>query len=188
MAVEEMTESECLDVLGRSRLGRLGCARDNQPYVVPIYFVQQGPYLYAFTTLGQKVEWMRSNPLVCVELDEVEGDERWTSVVIFGRYEELPETPGEEQQRLQEQLQERLHAREPGRRAERPAGSPEEQERLHAIGLLNKYARWWEPGSAASRLRNPGGAVKPVFYRIRIDRITGRRATPTPGGDPAGLA
>jgi nitroimidazol reductase NimA-like FMN-containing flavoprotein (pyridoxamine 5'-phosphate oxidase superfamily) len=185
MSIEQLTEGECLAVLGRSRLGRLGCARDNQPYVVPIHFVQEGPYLYGFTTPGQKVEWMRSNPLVCVELDEVEGSERWLSVVIFGRYEELPETREEEQQRLQEQPRERLHAREIEQRAEPLGGSPEERERLHAIQLLNRYAQWWEPGSAASRLRNPAGAVKPVFYRIHIDHITGRRATPTPGSGPA---
>jgi uncharacterized protein len=185
MFVEEMTKGECFGVLGRSRLGRLGCARDNQPYVVPIYFVYQEPYLYGFTTPGQKVEWMRSNPLVCVELDEVEGNECWMSIVIFGHYEELPETAEDEQQRLQEQLRDRLQARELGRPAAPSTDSPEEQERLHAIKLLNKYAQWWEPGSASARIRNPGGAVKPVFYRIRIDRITGHRATPTPGGSAA---
>jgi uncharacterized protein len=185
MSVEEMTTGECFDLLGRSRLGRLGCARDNQPYVVPIYFVYQQPYLYGFTTPGQKVEWMRSNPLVCIELDEVEGNECWMSVVIFGRYEELPENPEAEQRRLQEQLRDRLHAREPGRRAAPATASPEERERLHAIKLLNNYAQWWELGCASSRIRNPGGAVKPVFYRIRIERITGRRAAPTPGGSPA---
>ena len=28
-------------------------------------------YLYSFSTVGQKIEWMRANPNVCVETDEV---------------------------------------------------------------------------------------------------------------------
>jgi nitroimidazol reductase NimA-like FMN-containing flavoprotein (pyridoxamine 5'-phosphate oxidase superfamily) len=36
---------------------------------------------------------MRANPLVCVQLDEVESPQRWKSVVAYGRYEELPDTP-----------------------------------------------------------------------------------------------
>ena len=84
MVVQEMMKNDCLDALARASLGRLACARDNQPYVVPIYFVYEEPYLYGFTTLGQKIEWMRSNPLVCVELDEVESYEQWMSILVFG--------------------------------------------------------------------------------------------------------
>src|SRR5262245_26666519 len=63
MIIREMTEDECRDVLARMNFGRLACARDNQPYVVPIYFSYHGGYLYGFSTMGQKIEWMRSNPL-----------------------------------------------------------------------------------------------------------------------------
>ena len=75
MVIQEMTRDDCLNALARARLGRLACTHENQPYVVPIYFVYEEPYLYGFTTPGLKVEWMRSNPLVCVELDAVEDPE-----------------------------------------------------------------------------------------------------------------
>jgi nitroimidazol reductase NimA-like FMN-containing flavoprotein (pyridoxamine 5'-phosphate oxidase superfamily) len=175
MVIQEMTKSECLSALARARLGRLACAHENQPYVVPIYFLYEEPYLYGFTTPGLKVEWMRSNPLVCVELDDVDEQDQWTSVVVFGRYEELPDTP--------EGGQARQHAHRPGRRTGPPAwGDFSAQERLHAHGLLRRHAGWWEPGCASRTQRNPPGLVTPVFYRIRIDRITGRRATPSPSG------
>jgi uncharacterized protein len=172
MLVQDLTKTECHRILACTRLGRLACARENQPYVVPICFVYDEPYLYGFTTLGQKVEWMRSNPLVCVELDEVEGSDHWTSIVIFGQYEELPDTP--------EWEQERLHAHEPWRRTARPTwtSSPEQ---LHAYALFQKHAEWWEPGCASYTHRNPEQPLIPVFYRIRIDHITGRRATPSSG-------
>lgn len=183
MIVEQMTESECFQVLNRSRIGHLGCARDNQPYVVPIYFVCGERHLYAFTTPGQKVEWMRSNPLVCVQVDDVTDSTRWMSIVLFGRYEELVENPEEEQQRLGEQLIERLRTRVPGQQAPAPLpGSPEHQARLRAHSLLQQHPEWWEPGFASAELRDSQGAVQPVFYRICIDHITGRRAIPATSG------
>jgi len=168
-----MTKNECLHILACTRLGRLACVRENQPYIVPIYFVYDEHYLYSFTTLGQKVEWMRSNPLVCVELDEVKGSDHWTSVVIFGQYEELPNIP--------EREPERLPTHEPRRRTARSSrtSSPEQ---LHAFALFQKHAEWWDPASASFAHRNPEQTMAPVFYRIRIDRITGRRATPSSSG------
>ncbi len=180
MFIQEMSESDCFDALPRVRLGRLACAHDNQPYVVPIYFAYEGPYLYGFTTLGLKVEWMRSNPLVCVELDEVESSDQWTSIVIFGRYEELPELPDTP---VWAQYQRGPH--EPAQPMVGPtpvSATPGRQARLHAHELLQRHAEWWEPGCASRTHHNPDQPLPLVFYRIRIDRITGRRATRSPGG------
>jgi nitroimidazol reductase NimA-like FMN-containing flavoprotein (pyridoxamine 5'-phosphate oxidase superfamily) len=149
MFIREMTEAECLDILSRTRLGRLACAHDNQPYVVPIYFKYEQPCLYAFTTPGQKVEWMRSNPLVCLEVDDVQDSKNWASIVVFGRFEELKDLPAWK-------------------------GSS-----LHTLELLNKNADWWEPGYGSSRLHHQAQPVTPLFFRIHIDQISGRRASHT---------
>ena len=116
MIVKEMTRQECLDVLSVSRLGRLACVRDNQPYLVPIHCVFADNNLYSFPMLGQKIEWMRMNPHVCVQIDQFSQTREWRSVVAFGRYEELADSP---------QWQ---------------------RERLHAWSLLQTQANWWEPG------------------------------------------
>ena len=39
--------------------------------VVPVNFAFDSKYIYGFTTLGQRVESMRLNPLVCFEVDEL---------------------------------------------------------------------------------------------------------------------
>ena len=78
MIIREMTRQTSLDLLARTHLGRLACAQANQPYVVPIFFAYHQDSLYCSSTLGQKTEWMRENPLVAVEVDElvaVEVDE-----------------------------------------------------------------------------------------------------------------
>lgn len=91
MVIHPMTDEECVALLGRVPLARLACARADQPYVVPVSFSfdAEERCLYIFSTVGQKIDWMRDNPKVCVEVDEVTDNNRWVTVVIFGRFDEV---------------------------------------------------------------------------------------------------
>jgi len=147
MFIKELETGECFEALTEKRLGILACARENQPYVVPFHFVYDGQKsLYAFSTLGQKIEWMRANPLVCVEADDINNQFEWTSLVIFGRYEELPET------------------------------SEFEAARNHAYELLSRHAMWWQPAFVAGAHRRQITDDKPIYFRIHIETISGHRA------------
>jgi nitroimidazol reductase NimA-like FMN-containing flavoprotein (pyridoxamine 5'-phosphate oxidase superfamily) len=147
VVIQELTRQASLDFLTRMNLGRLACAQGSQPYVVPFHFVYDHDYLYSFSTVGQKIQWMRANPLVSVEADEIAGSEQWVSVVVTGRYEELPDTP------------------------------EWDGERQLAGDLLQKNAMWWEPGFAKTILHGKERPLDPVFYRIYVAEITGHRAT-----------
>jgi len=92
MRIFEMSQNECIDLLNRASLGRLACSLDNQPYVVPICFVHDPERVYVFSTLGQKIEWMRQNPIVCLQTDEIRDHSNWTSVVLNGTFVELRES------------------------------------------------------------------------------------------------
>ena len=91
MVINEMTKDECGALLASASLGRLGCSLDNQPYVLPIYFVYEPDNVYVFSTSGQKTECMRTNPKVCLEVDEITNQSEWRSVIASGRYQELSE-------------------------------------------------------------------------------------------------
>ncbi len=99
MLIHEMTEDECRAALERVSFGRLACAHKDQPCVLPIYFSYDGKHLYRFGTLGQKIEWMRCNPLVCLEIDERSSIETNGSVErdrhgpILSGQEPRPSTP-----------------------------------------------------------------------------------------------
>ena len=95
MLVHELSATDCLEVLRRSDLGRLACAHNDQPYVVPIHFSFDAGRncLYACSTVGQKIGWMRQNPKVCLEIEEFADKDHWTTVLVFGRYEELDDLP-----------------------------------------------------------------------------------------------
>ena len=120
MKVEELKINECWDVLEKTKMGRLAGSLDGQPYIVPFNFAFDGrKYLYAFSTVGQKIEWMRENPLVCVEVEDIKNQEDWTTLIIFGRYEELPDEP------------------------------EFEDRRIHAHELLSRRPMWWQPAYVA---------------------------------------
>jgi uncharacterized protein len=91
MVIHDLTRPECEALLTRSSLGRLACSRAGQPYIVPISFSfdPEACYLYSFSTLGQKIQWMRLNPRVCVEVEEIVDRYHWTTVLVIGRYEEI---------------------------------------------------------------------------------------------------
>lgn len=146
MRIGEMTPKGCREILAHTSLGRLGCSREDQPYVVPIYFVYEPDHLYGFATDGQKIDWMRTNPKVCVELDEIRNHFQWTSVVLYGRFRELPDLP--------QYAEERDHARK----------------------LLETRALWWQTAFASRRLKSADDFIPPLFYCIEIDSMTGYRA------------
>jgi len=110
MVIEEMTDQECRALLAGANVARLACAHNNQPYIVPVHVDLDGEFLYCYATLGQKIAWMRQNPLVCLEVDELITHGQWASVVVFGHYEELPPTPEFEGLRT---VAERLFERHP---------------------------------------------------------------------------
>jgi hypothetical protein len=56
-----------------------------------------------------------------------------------------------------------------------------EDERFRAYQLLASHSLWWEPGSSAWEARgriDPSKPYIPVYYKIRIDRVTGHECTP----------
>jgi nitroimidazol reductase NimA-like FMN-containing flavoprotein (pyridoxamine 5'-phosphate oxidase superfamily) len=97
MQVHELTPEQCGGILARTSVGHLACAKDGQPYVVPIHFSydDQRHCLFALSSEGQKIAWMRANPKVCVEVSDVADKSHWTTVVVYGRYEEIGDSPSE---------------------------------------------------------------------------------------------
>lgn len=91
MFITDITLEECRSILAGASFGRLGCSYQDQPYVIPIYFGYEAEYLYVLSTLGQKIEWMRQNPKVCVQIDHLASETEWMSVIAYGSYQELLE-------------------------------------------------------------------------------------------------
>jgi nitroimidazol reductase NimA-like FMN-containing flavoprotein (pyridoxamine 5'-phosphate oxidase superfamily) len=150
VVIGELSKDACLDLLARVQLGRLACSRANQPYICPLFFAYHEHSLYCASTIGKKIKWMRENPVVSILFDEIESAQRWTTVIIQGRYEELPDTPETQDGR---QL---------------------------AWTLLQKRKLWWEPGYARTILSATERPMAPLYFRIRVEQISGHYALNDP--------
>jgi len=142
MLISAMTEQECREVFAQASFGRLACSLGDQPYVVPVCFAYEEDSVYVFSTVGKKIEWMRANPKVCVQIDAITNQSQWVSVIANGRYEELTEPQ---------------------------FGS----ERDHARTLLEKRNQWWLNALAERRIESSDESIAPLFFRVRIDSMTG---------------
>jgi len=148
MLIHDMSRQASITLLARTRLCRLACAHEGQPYVTPISCAYSDNCLYSFSRLGQKITWMRANPLVCVEADEVASLQDWATVVVLGKYEELPKTPKYE-----------MH-------------------RKRAYDLLQMRPVWWEPAYVRTVNHEKARPTEFMYFRIHIDQISGQRGVP----------
>ena len=89
MLIQSMTGVASLELLERATLGRVACTHEGQPYITPMSVTYDANWLYSFSTLGQKITWMRANPHVCVEVEELVSPQDWATVIVIGRYQEL---------------------------------------------------------------------------------------------------
>jgi nitroimidazol reductase NimA-like FMN-containing flavoprotein (pyridoxamine 5'-phosphate oxidase superfamily) len=146
MLIQDMSKEMNVKLLKGVHFGRIACARDSQPYITPFSFVHHGGSLYSFANVGKRIEWMRANPLVCVEVEDIVTRREWRTVVIFGKYQELPDTP------------------EFG------------EARVLAHNLLSTTASWWEPSFAKILHKGAAHASEPIYFRISIHEMSGRQA------------
>lgn len=148
MLIRSMTRQESLDVLARTRLGRLACEHSGQLYIVPMFFAYDAHCLYAFSTIGKKITWMRANPRVCVEMEELVTRHEWATVIINGRFEELTHT------------------------------AEHKELRRFAHRLLQRDPLWWEPGYVKTVLEDIERPIKETtYFRIHIEDVSGHRGT-----------
>lgn len=85
----QLSPEEIEAVLTRNVIGRIGTAAEGKVYVVPVTYVYQDGYVLGHTSEGMKIEFLRSNPECCFEVDEMKSISNWQSVIAWGSFEEL---------------------------------------------------------------------------------------------------
>ena len=100
--IKDLGEDKARELLRRGAVARLACIADNEPYVVPVNYVFDGESVLVHSLPGRKITAMRANPRVCLQVDEIEDDLVWKSVLAYGNYEEI--TKGEERGRAMNRL------------------------------------------------------------------------------------
>jgi nitroimidazol reductase NimA-like FMN-containing flavoprotein (pyridoxamine 5'-phosphate oxidase superfamily) len=94
-----LPDHEIERLLRTALVGRIACCAteydgEARPYVVPLAYGYDGESVYAFSGLGRKIEIMRHQPKISFEVDEAFAEDRWSSVIADGEYEELTDDDG----------------------------------------------------------------------------------------------
>ena len=99
---KEITDQELISqIIEQAQVCRLGLAKDNIPYILPVSFGYDGMAIYFHTAReGRKIEFMTANDRVCFEFEHgvqlIRNDSnpcKWTfsfqSVIGYGTVREL---------------------------------------------------------------------------------------------------
>ena len=82
--IRDLSEPEAEQLMAEMAYGHLGCADGEQPYVVPINYAFSRPHIYFYTTEGKKTQILDENPLVCLQIEHMDDEGCWRSVVANG--------------------------------------------------------------------------------------------------------
>jgi nitroimidazol reductase NimA-like FMN-containing flavoprotein (pyridoxamine 5'-phosphate oxidase superfamily) len=146
--IGRLNDEQIEELLNSNNIGRIGCRDYEQVYIVPINYIYDGSSIIAHSVAGMKIEMMRKHPEVCFQVDQIKDGNNWKSVVAWGQYKELTE----------------------------------ERERYEAMKLfvertlrlkISETAIPPELSDHRVHPRSPGN-IKPVIYRILLEKKTGR--------------
>ena len=127
-------------------MGRLGCSDGKQPYIIPVTYAYDGKHIYGQVIEGTKLKLLRKNPKVCFEVDLITNMANWQSVLVYGVFEEVKNA---EAKKAREFLFDRVFP-------------------LMTSSTVHPFGHE-EKGKV-----NDSTRIKPVMYRIKISKITGR--------------
>ncbi len=144
----ELSPREIEELLQSEVIARLGCHLDGRTYVVPITYAYADGGLLWHSTQGLKLEMLRKNPKVCVQVDHVDNLASWRSVIAWGEFEELKGAAAE-------------HA------------MAQLRSRFVALTLSETRVMPSKLRSSEARERGAAAPLAPV-YRIRLTEKTGR--------------
>nr|WP_319539591.1 pyridoxamine 5'-phosphate oxidase family protein [uncultured Methanospirillum sp.] len=75
LKIPKQSKQEYDDLIKRQYLSRIAFIGPDNPYIAPFMYVFDGRFLYFLSTrYGRKVEYMKANPRVSVEIEEYSAD------------------------------------------------------------------------------------------------------------------
>lgn len=145
MMIGELNETQTKNLLSSQVMGRLACSYKRQPYIVPITFTYDGIDIYGQTHEDEKLKIFRKNPNVCFEVDLITDISSWQSVLVFGEFEEIASSL---ENKVRAILCNRVFS-------------------LRTTNVIHKY------GHELTTKIEESNWVKPVFFRIKINKLMG---------------
>jgi nitroimidazol reductase NimA-like FMN-containing flavoprotein (pyridoxamine 5'-phosphate oxidase superfamily) len=149
--IKDLDKKACVDLLRKNYIGRLAYIIGESPYVVPItyyYYDQNGNSIISYSLEGLKIDAMRKNQYVALEVDEIESVNHWKSVLVHGVFEEL----------------ERIDAKKMLHEFSEGVKKIINTSNAKDVNFIHEFSR-----KLSTEAKN-----SPIVYRINIDEITGK--------------
>jgi uncharacterized protein len=83
--IHKMSSAEIVELLQKIGYGHLGCIHAGKPYVIPMQYYLKDDAIYMFTDRGDKSHDLNKNPDICLQVEELDDTENWSSITIAGR-------------------------------------------------------------------------------------------------------
>lgn len=91
--IKNLDEKEARKLLKEQKLGHLGCVLESgEPYVVPVNYLFKDDEIYIHSLPGQKLDALRANRKVCLQVERTGDSCRWRSAIAFGEFQEVKRT------------------------------------------------------------------------------------------------
>jgi nitroimidazol reductase NimA-like FMN-containing flavoprotein (pyridoxamine 5'-phosphate oxidase superfamily) len=88
---EKIDNKESLQILSNNYIGHLAYISNDAPYILPItyYYDPKENTILSYSSEGHKINAMRLNGAISIQIEEIESINSWKSVLIIGDFEEL---------------------------------------------------------------------------------------------------
>ena len=83
----DLTQEEAQRVLEQGRVGHIACLSQGELYVTPMSYVVLDGVFYFRTGEGRRIEALREDPNVCVEVTILREGNAWDSALFWGKAE-----------------------------------------------------------------------------------------------------
>lgn len=88
--IKKLNEIEAQKLLNEQKFGHLGCTLETgEPYVVPVNYLFQDDKIYIHSLPGKKLDALRTNPKICLQVEKIADALKWQSVIVFGEFQEV---------------------------------------------------------------------------------------------------
>ncbi|MFD2724657.1 pyridoxamine 5'-phosphate oxidase family protein [Hyunsoonleella rubra] len=147
--MKDLKKYEAIHLLNNNYIGYLSFIWENEPYVLPItyYYDEDKECILSYSTEGHKIQAMRVNNSVSINVVQLKTVNNWQSVLVHGKFEELNGAYAKQQ----------LHKFASG-------------VKKIIFKKENKY-----PDLISDFSSKAISGKLPIVYRITISRITGKR-------------
>ncbi len=85
----ELSNIQIETILRSEVVGRIGFSDRHKTFIIPVTYAFDRNSIYVQSRPGKKIDVMREHPRVCFQVDEIEDQENWRSILVWGTYEEL---------------------------------------------------------------------------------------------------